>query len=227
MTTLIAEDLLLLLLDDDKGHLRHASYLDTAIGGALLVELALGGHVEAQEQEQRWGLGPKALIRPTGSLPGDPVLREAYRLVAEKERSAQDLVGRLGRKRRDPLLERLAERGLVRREQSKVLGLFPRTTWPEADGRHEAELRRGLAAVLLEDAAPDDRLAAVVALLSAMDLAHTVLDRQGRAARDVKASAKQVAEGDFSAKAVKDAIASAQAAMTAVIVASTVTTTSS
>ena len=42
MTTLIAEDLVLLLLDDESGKLTNASYLDTGIGGALLVELALG-----------------------------------------------------------------------------------------------------------------------------------------------------------------------------------------
>lgn len=227
MTTLIAEELLLLLLDDEKGSLRHASYLDTAIGGSLLVELALGGHVEAEEQRSRWGMGAKALIRPTGALPGDPVLREAYQLVAEKERSAQDLVGRLGRKRRGPLLERLAERGLVRREESKVLGLFPRTTWPAADGRHEADVRRGLEAVLLEGAAPTDRLAALVSLLSALDLAHKVVDRRGRSSGEVKARAKEVAEGDFAARAVKDAIASTQAAMAAVMVATTATTTTS
>ena len=45
MTNLIAEDLVLLLLDDESGKLEHATYLDTGIGGALLVELALAENV--------------------------------------------------------------------------------------------------------------------------------------------------------------------------------------
>ena len=42
MATLIAEDLLLLLLDDESGKLTNATFLDAGLGGALLVELALG-----------------------------------------------------------------------------------------------------------------------------------------------------------------------------------------
>ena len=45
--TLIAEDLLLLLLDDDTGKASAgvSSYLDYALAGALLAELALTGAV--------------------------------------------------------------------------------------------------------------------------------------------------------------------------------------
>jgi hypothetical protein len=36
--TLISEDLLLLLLDDDSGSLTGTAYPQTALGGALLIE---------------------------------------------------------------------------------------------------------------------------------------------------------------------------------------------
>ena len=49
MTTLIAEDLVLLLLDDESGKLTNTSHLDTGIGGALLVELALAETVTVVE----------------------------------------------------------------------------------------------------------------------------------------------------------------------------------
>lgn len=225
--TLIAEDLLLLLLHDEKGSVQHTYHLDPVLGGALLVELALGGHVEPVPQEKRWGWTPKDKVRATSDVPADPLLREAQATLAEKERTAQDLVTRLGRKRRDPLLERLADRGLVRREQSKVLGLFPRTTWPEADGRHEEALRARLEAVLLRDDVPDDRTGALVALLSGADVAQKVVRSERRRPRDVAKRAKAVAEGDWAAAGVKDAIAAANAATMAAITASTAAASSS
>lgn len=227
MTALIAEDLLLLLLDDEKGSLSHTTYLDPALGGALLVELALEEHVVTVPQGKSWGVSRKDRVEVTGHVPEDPVLRECYDLVVEKDRTAEDLVGRLGKRRREPLLARLAERGVVRREEGRVLGLFPRTTWPEADGRHEEQVRLRLDATLLREETPDPRTAALVAVLSAMDVAHKVVRSDRYAPRDVKRRAKAVAEGDWAASGVKDAIASAQAAMTAAMVAVTATTASS
>ncbi len=54
-----------------------------------------------------------------------------------------------------------------------------------------------------------------------MDLAHKVVDREGLPARQLKSRAKEVADGDWAAKAVKDAIAAAQAAVAAATVAAT------
>lgn len=223
---LVAEDLLLLLLHDEKGSLEHATYLDPALGGALLVELAMHRHVEPVAQERTWGFTPKDRITATGLLPADPLLREAQEVVAAKERTAQDLVTRLGRKRRDPLLERLVDRGMIRREESKVLGLFPRTTWPEADGRHEDAVRARLEAVLLRDETPDAHHGALIGLLAAMGIAHQVVVDDQRPAREVKRRAKEVADGDWAAAGVKDAVASAQAAMSAALLVTTTTVVS-
>jgi len=213
---LIAEDLLLLLLDDESGRTTNATYLDPGLGGALLVELALDGHVEVVKGDRRWA---RAKVHPTdGPAPTDPVLVDALALVAGKERTAQDLVGRLGKRRREPLLERLASAGVLRKEDTRVLGLLPRRRWPVSDGSHEAEVRRQLGDALVRGATPSARTAALVAVLSAMDLAHKVVDREGLPGRMVKARAKEIADGDWAAKAVKDAITAAQAAVTAAVV---------
>ncbi|SDR77042.1 Golgi phosphoprotein 3 (GPP34) [Nocardioides scoriae] len=224
VTTLIAEDLLLLLLDDESGKLSHATYLDVGLGGALLVDLALGEHVDVDAPGRKWGFTQPGRVRVTGSLPGDPALRAAYDKVAEKERTAQDLVGRLGRKQRDPLLERLAGRGLVERREDKVLGLFPTTRWPAADARHEEHVRRALEATLLRGDRPDPRTGALVALLHGLGVAHRVVERGDVGAGEVKKRAKAVAEGDWAAKGVADAVAAAQAAMVAAMAATTAAT---
>jgi hypothetical protein len=224
MDTLIAEDLLLLLIEDESGRLENATYLDTGIGGALLVELALGGHVEVVKGTGAWA---RAKVRPAPApLPSDAVLREALEVVAHRERTAQDLVARLGRKRRDQLLERLQQRGILDQREDRVLGLFPRRRWPAADSAHEADVRRQLGGALLHGAHPDDRTAALVSLLSALDIVHKVVDREGRTPKEVKERAKEIAEGDWAAKAVRDAVAATQAAvMVAVMAASTAATT--
>lgn len=46
---LIAEDLLLLLLDDDTGTMAASTYEKSVLGGALLAELALVGAVEVEK----------------------------------------------------------------------------------------------------------------------------------------------------------------------------------
>ena len=51
--TLIAEDLLLLLLDDESGK-PQTSELAVALGGAVLVELALAEAVTVEEKTTVW-----------------------------------------------------------------------------------------------------------------------------------------------------------------------------
>jgi hypothetical protein len=223
MDSLIAEDLLLLLLDDDSGRLTGATRLEPGIGGALLVDLALAGCVEVVKGSGMWA---RAKVVPTLSdPPTDPLLVEALDLVRAKERTAQDLVTQLGKKRRDVLLDRLRERGILEETEDRVLGLIPRRRWPMVDGTHEADVRRKLGDVLVRGARPEERTAALLAVLSALDVAHKVVDREGQPAREVKKRAKEVAEGDWAAKAVRDSVAATRAAITAAVVAATTVAT--
>jgi hypothetical protein len=225
MDVLIAEDLLLLLLDDESGRITNGTYLDLGVGGALLVELALAGTVDVGEAKGFWA---KAKVRPSGtSAPDDAVLREALAVVAEKERTAQDLVSRLGKKRKAVLLQRLVERGVLERKHGTVLGLFPRDRWPARDDSHEREVRRRLGDALVRGVTPDERTSALVGLLSALDLTHKVLDREGLSAGQVKKRAKAIAEGDWAAKAVRDAVQATQAAVAAGAVVATTAAVSS
>ena len=216
--TLIAEDLLLLLLDDESGK-RQTEQLEIALGGAVLVELAIGGMVEVADTRSLWR---SAKVWPVeGARPGDPVLTAAWATVGEKERTAQSLVERLGKGLDRTLCGRLAERGILERRDEKVLGLFPRTRWPARDSLHEESVRRALRVVLVDGNEPDPRTGALVALLYAVDRAHKSVPHDGLSDREVKKRAKEVADGQWAAKAVKDAIAAATAATTAAITAAT------
>lgn len=210
MTTSVAEDLLLLLLDDASGAPHGSTYLAPALGGALLVELALAERVEVVEHG---GLLRRQSVRALGDdAPADDLLATAWAEVARKERSPQHLVTRLGRGAEEALAQRLVEQGVLERRDDTVLGIFHRTRWPERDGSREARLRRGLTSVLVAGAEPDRRTATLVALLHAAGRAHKVVDHQGMRASRVRARARDVAadaELAWAAKAVKDAIAAA------------------
>ncbi|WP_110181833.1 GOLPH3/VPS74 family protein [Nocardioides solisilvae] len=220
MELLIAEDVLLLLMDDERGRMAAASHARPLLGGALLVELALDGGVEVEEKRGFWHSAKVHARQLRSPVRPDPLLAEALQVVAEKPRTAQDLVNRLGKGVRDILQDRLADRGLLERRERKVLGLFPSTTWPAADLAHERQVRERLQGVLVQGLTPDPRTAGVVALLQAVDQAHRVVDRRGLRAGEVKHRAKAIAEGDWAAKAVRDAVAAAQSAVAAAVAAS-------
>lgn len=214
---LLAEDLLLLLLDDDSGA-NQSSYMQVALGGALLVELAMDELVDLDEGS-RWRCA-KVAAADRAPAPEDPLLADALATVADRPRTAPSLVERLGKRIQEPLAERLVERGILARRDSKVLGLFPRTRWPMVDATHEDGVRRSLEATLIDGQEPDARTGALIALLLAVDRVHKSVDRGGLTSGDVKRRAKEIAEGDWAAQGVKDAIQASQAAVMAVIIAS-------
>ena len=214
-THLIAEDLLLLLLDDRKGTIS-GSYTRTALGGAVLVELALAEAVTVEEKKKVWRSAKVYAETTPRSL--DPVLERARATIAEKERSAQDLVDRLGKGLDDELAERLVQKGILERRDGRILGLFPVTRWPAVDSAHEEAVRRSLTAVLVEGAEPDARTAALIALLQAIGRAHKTVPHDGLPTSEVRKRAKRIAEGDWAAKAVKDAVEASTAAIAAVAV---------
>jgi len=216
--TLIAEDMLLLLLDDRKGTVVGTSHPQTVLGGAVLVELAMAGAVTVEEKAGLWRQTRVHAV--PGVLPDDPLLRAALATVAEKVRSAQDLVTRLGKGLQDELAARLERRGILRRTEGRALGLFPRTRWPVVDTTHEDAVRRALTAALVQGVTPEPRTAALIALFSAIDRAHKVVDHEGLPAGQVRKRAKEIAQGAWAAKAVKDSIAASTAAVTAAVTAS-------
>ena len=213
MTDLIAEDLLLLLLDDERGT-TPALWVDVKVplGAALLAQLALDGDV-ALDGPAGWWRAPKVEVSDPVP-PADPMLAAAVAVVAEKPRTATDLARRLGDGLKDALAARLVEDGVLDRHDERVLGVFPRTRWPAASATREAGVRDELSRVLLQGAEPAPRIAALAGILAALDRVPVTLGVHGAEARTAKRRAKELAEGDWASKAVRDAVAAASAAVT-------------
>lgn len=214
---LIAEDLLLLLTDDETGKLvASASEVDVALGGALLVELTLMQRLDLAGPSEQVRKGH--LVVRDASATSDPLLDEALAMAGGKQgKKPQNVVTALGKRVRVRLYDRLAGRGLLRAESGKVLGIFPRHHWPAQDATHEDSVRAGLLTALRNAVAPDPRTGALISLLHALNAVHKAVDpaAAGLSKREMNASAKRIAEGDWATDAVRHAIDSMNAAVIA------------
>jgi hypothetical protein len=94
---LLAEDLLLLLTDDDTGKLAASSTeVDVALGGALLAELALMDRVDVAGADERVREG-RLVVRDANPT-ADGLLDEALAVVEHKEgKKPKSVVARSGR----------------------------------------------------------------------------------------------------------------------------------
>lgn len=205
---LIAEDLLLLLTADDTGRLAaDGTNTDLALGGALLAELALTQRVDIAGPDERVREG-RLVVRDTGPT-GDGVLDDALATVGRKEgKKPQNVVAAVGKRTRRRLYERLAAAGLLRVEEGRILGILPTHRWPTQDAGHEAAVRAGLVTALRDGMTTDARTRALVSLLDALRAVHKAVapESVGLSRRELKASAKRIAEGDWVGKAVRSAI---------------------
>jgi hypothetical protein len=214
----LAEDLLLLLLDDDSGRLiTDGTSADHALAGAVLVDLVDAGRVAEEDG--------KLHVMDTAVL-DEPVLEAGLARLTEKAPAKpQRAVEVLTKNVRETVLEALAGRGLIRQDKDRVLGLFPRRTWPAVDSAHEDSVRAELTAALVGGERPSGRAGALISLLHAIGVVPKVVEGDKKA---LKARAGEISDGDWAGVAVKKAVQAIQAAVTAAAVtASTAGTTGS
>jgi hypothetical protein len=208
---LLAEELLLLLLDDEKGTAPSMIIgRDEALAGALLLDL-----LEAERLEEREGK-----LVPVGLPPAAPALAAAFAaLRADDPRRPRQWVSRLPR-RVKPIIATIAEplvaRGVLDEQRHKLLGLFSSTRYPELDPGPEQELRARLRRVLVDGSEPDAHTASLLALLVPLDRVKLLVERgERRAAKDrAKAVAERGPVGDAVRAAIEEQVAAAVLAAT-------------
>ena len=219
---LLAEDVLLLLTDDTSGRSTlSSSHIDLVLAGAVLLDLAILRRVDVTPRGHPVGEG--RLLVVDGTPTGDPLLDAALvRLAGRKPRRAKDSLAPLKKHLRTAVLGRLAAAGLLRRQESRVLGIFPVTRWPAVDVMHKSEIRAGVRDVLTTGRNPTDREAALVSLLSAVDKVPLVVGPTEVPRRELRRRAKSIAQGEFAGEAVRRAIAEMNAAVAGAVTAATV-----
>ena len=197
----LAEDLLLLLFQPDSGAIAGEGTLYYVLAGAVLTDLGMGGHIRTGT-----GVSGASMVEAEpDSPPGDPLLRSSWEYVAGKPRGVQTVLAAMGPTLREPLLERLIERGNMRRVTRKMLGLFTTSALESGgDGRRTA-LLADVRAVLVDGAEPTPRVAALAGLLYASGTLPE-FDRDITWVSTVITRAEELRDGNWGADAAGSAV---------------------
>ncbi|WIG56603.1 MAG: hypothetical protein OJF61_002391 [Rhodanobacteraceae bacterium] len=223
---MLATDLLLMALDDERGTVlpQAALGLDYGLAGAVVMELALRGRIRLDGD----------VVSTTGTTTDDALLDDALRTIAAtpgKDLShwvwhlSRDLGGL-----RQRLLDRLVARGTLEKRERRVLLLFHQNVYPERDARVEHDIRARVDTALLHGATPDAPTACLIHLAAACRVTDAIYARDQHKAINARIAQLDDA-GAAGANAVAALVAQAEtaavtAATMAAITASTVAATS-
>lgn len=211
----LAEELLLLALNEEKGTILMAAStgLPYGLAGALIVELVEAGLLRIE--------GTELIAAPRGSA-RDELLDEVLGSIrtSKRTRNLKHWVGKIGRsggKIKEKLLNRLVEKGILKREEHRLLWVFPTRRYPETDPRPEYKIRERVRAGILGAVPPETRTAALISLVHACDLTG-VLFEKGEC-REARKRAKEITKSQpignavaHTVEAVKVAVVTAAAA---------------
>jgi Golgi phosphoprotein 3 len=210
----LAEELVLLVLDDDHGTVswQRSTALPYGLGGALLMDLALHKRIVTLDSK---------IIVGDSSPTGDDLLDAALRSISASRRwrDAKHWVQLLGRQKglRDRLARRLVARGILREQAHSFLWVVHDQRFPTTDPGQESALRTLVREVVLADAEPDSRTLSLLSLVKACHLTDDLFSREERKQAERRITA--LVEGEPFGEAVSDAIASVVA--TAAVASST------
>lgn len=156
----LTEDLLLLLFQPDSGTIAGENTLFYPLAGAVLADLALQEHVTMGQAS-----GSK-LETVEDQPPTDSILRSAWDYIAEKPRRVQTVLAAIGPALREPLLERLVQRGDLEQVPRRTLFVFTTTALQEGPTQRRPQLLAAVREALVDGVEPTTRVAALAALIS-------------------------------------------------------------
>ena len=164
----LTEELVLLSLDHTKGS--HLPLMPEALAfglaGAVLADLEMAGCVETKN-------GRVLLCR--GEMLGDAVLDpQLARIVSEPSSHAiaywLSVLSERKEEIEESALERLVSRGILRREEKKILWVFGVRRYPTVHDEERVEVRQRLAGLIAVEGTPVHFDATLISLLSACGL---------------------------------------------------------
>jgi golgi phosphoprotein 3 len=205
------EEILLLALRDDKGSEEWgAGYYVYTLAGAILSELLLSARIVIEESKKHF------VEISSEKSTGDPVLDAALLLIgtAKKKKTLEGWLSKIAgtKKLKHQIAEGLCEKGILREEEARILGLFKTMRYPELDPEPEKELIARLdAAIFSQIATVDVRTAIIISLGYRSELLN--IPFKAKELRKKKERIEQIINGDLIGKATGDVIKAIQVAV--------------
>lgn len=206
-----AEEIMLLLLDDEEGEMASidAWMLKCILAGAVLMDLALRNRIDT-DLEHLFVID----TAPTGDASLDTTLAI---LAAEQEaprRSAKSWIEQIasdGENFAQIALNRLVARGILVQRDNRFLWRLQSRTYPMVDGAAEQEVRARIQAILFSDEIPDPHDIVIINLAEACGLFGTILGDHD--SDQVRGRIDQIRHLDLIGQAMTNAISEIQAAV--------------
>ena len=170
----LAEELLLITLDDESGKLLDSIKpfsFDIAIAASLIMELTLKGKLDTDA---------KKLFVVSSTETGDAILDQALTIiVAEKNSlSTSEWLSRFahyGDTLSDKIIESLVNKGVVQLVEKRLLWVLKTRAYPATSGIEESEVRSRIMQLLNNDEIPNPSDALLIGLLRATGIMNRLL----------------------------------------------------
>ncbi|MYE15709.1 MAG: GPP34 family phosphoprotein [Gemmatimonadetes bacterium] len=202
MTLRFAEEIMLLLLDDEEGRfLRVPDWsMRYALGGAVLMDLALEDRIDTDLEKlilvDSTPLGEDLLDPVLAEIAGEEGTHNA-RFWVERTAGHSDAI-------REAAVTRLVERGILERREDRFLWVFRSRRYPVVDGTAEQEVKLRIMELLFSEMIPTPRDVVIICLADACGIFAELLSR--RELQHVMPRIQFLRRMDLIGRAVTDAV---------------------
>ena len=168
-----AEELMLLILDDENGRFARVPdrLMRYALAGGVLMDLALENRIDTDLEK---------LILVDSTPVGDSLLDPTLADIAQSDdtKDARFWVERTALRAdtiREEALNRLVEQGILKREEDRFMWVFQARRYPIIDNTAEREVKLRIMEVLFSDQIPGPRDVVIIGLAHACDIFKEIL----------------------------------------------------
>lgn len=221
MTLDLLEEYLLIALDDSKGQfVIDSTHLHYGLAGAILLELAIREKVTIQ--------GDYVRVNDSATVT-EVALNKALLYLKEKAKSmkVKDVINAFAKQAgefKQDVLQRLINKGILKKEEAKILWIIPNNKYPTSDLTPENKVRERLKAVMLHGAKSEPRDIMLLSLIDVSDLTKEAF-RDKEDYKKVKKKIKEVTSDIQISGAINKSIREIQAAIMIAVMATVVITT--
>ncbi len=221
----LLEEYLLIALDDEKGKfVIDSTRLHYGFAGAILLELALRGKIEVD--------GVTLILKDNSYEPEialNKIIDELRPLKSPSLKKALSVIAKKSSDIKDDTLQHLMNKGILRKEEKKILWLIPSDQYPTADMTPESKVRKRLDDVITYGSNVEPHDLMLLSLIDATDLTKEAFrdkDDYKKVSKKIKEVTSDLKIGKVVNKSVREIKAAIMMAIVSTIVVTSVTTSS-
>lgn len=174
----LAEDIVLILLDDSSGRLANIDLmtLNYSMAGAVLMELALRNKIDTDLDK---------LVVVDGNPTGVPLLDHYLNIISREINDTNNNTkywltefSSYGDEILNAALEMLVDKNILKMEEKKILWVFGTRRYPMVDDTQEKEVKRRIIDLLMSDEIPSPKDVVLVCLVDTCSLFTSILSEK-------------------------------------------------